>query len=465
MDGRNRRTVALTLLALAVAISAAASASWLAMRWILRQDVRDSAQAQTVIAVSKLRAQGERFVGRARAFLLSGDRQVLERLQGDRGVFLASLDRLVSSGGPGHSGAIAPLRAAAYEYSAALDTAIAARPAAPSDLVMAHENRLRTLRAGLEAAFDDLLEREEAELRSVDGSSREVASSITALASAVALGALAIAVALGLWLMKTFHSLAQKGVALEAAKARLEAANRDLEAFAARVAHDVRTPLTPISLLAAQLQRSSQDARVVGAASRIRVCVERASAMVESLLTFSRIGGLITDTAHTAAAKSVSDTLEDFADEIERERITLKVDLDPAATAACAPALFREIVGNLVSNSLKFLRQVETRRLSVLVRRRSGAVEVEVADSGPGIPVDAQARIFEPFHRVAGTGTPGSGIGLATVRRIVDAYHGSVTVLSQPGAGATFCVRLPGIDRETGGPLLPPALSSRAITS
>ena len=180
MERWNRRPVVVTLLASALATATIATTAWLGMQWILRQDVRDSAQARTVIAVFELRAEAERFMGRARAFLLSGDDAVLHRFDADRAAFRTSLDRIASRE-RSSAKELAPVRAAADEYSAVLDAAIPARRTAPNDEVsLSYETRLRSLRARLDAAFDDLIEREEAQLHSREGSTRQTAASIAA---------------------------------------------------------------------------------------------------------------------------------------------------------------------------------------------------------------------------------------------------------------------------------------------
>jgi signal transduction histidine kinase len=100
-------------------------------------------------------------------------------------------------------------------------------------------------------------------------------------------------------------------------------------------------------------------------------------------------------------------------------------------------------VANLLGNALKFVDGCPVRHVAVTARMEAGAAEIVVEDSGPGIPRESLARIFEPFYRVAGSKAPGTGIGLATVRRIVDAYGGTVEVDSEPGFGSVFRVRLP----------------------
>jgi signal transduction histidine kinase len=71
------------------------------------------------------------------------------------------------------------------------------------------------------------------------------------------------------------------------------------------------------------------------------------------------------------------------------------------------------------------------------------AVRIEIEDNGPGIPPEAERRIFEPFQRLAGTRQPGFGLGLATVKKIVEAYHGCLGVRSCPGKGSIFWFELP----------------------
>jgi signal transduction histidine kinase len=76
-------------------------------------------------------------------------------------------------------------------------------------------------------------------------------------------------------------------------------------------------------------------------------------------------------------------------------------------------------------------------------RRLTNDYVFEVADTGPGIPRESLGRIFEPFYRVPGAQAPGTGIGLATVSRIIEAHSGGIEVRSTPGQGTTFTVRLP----------------------
>ena len=110
---------------------------------------------------------------------------------------------------------------------------------------------------------------------------------------------------------------------------------------------------------------------------------------------------------------------------------------------ACPASLLHVVILNLVSNGLKFSAFID--RPAVRVR---GYVEgewgvLEVEDNGPGIPSELHGRIFEPFFRAPDAPAGGTGIGLATVKRIVDAYDGEIRVASGPGSGARFIVKFP----------------------
>ena len=117
---------------------------------------------------------------------------------------------------------------------------------------------------------------------------------------------------------------------------------------------------------------------------------------------------------------------------------------------------------NLLSNALKFLEGRPARVVRVRVRTDGDRCVIEIADTGPGIPPAMRERIFEPFFRAPGATPVGQGIGLATVRRIVDAHGGVVALTSEVGVGTTFRVALPL--RRVQGPI-PSARRTRRETA
>jgi len=98
---------------------------------------------------------------------------------------------------------------------------------------------------------------------------------------------------------------------------------------------------------------------------------------------------------------------------------------------------------NLIRNAIKYIGEGPCKQIVVRAGLLSGAVHLVVQDSGPGLPSGTERRVFEPYVRVAGTHQPGIGLGLATVKRIVEAHAGRVGVQSNPGKGAAFWVDLP----------------------
>ncbi len=109
---------------------------------------------------------------------------------------------------------------------------------------------------------------------------------------------------------------------------------------------------------------------------------------------------------------------------------------------ACSPGVLLSLLGNLLRNGLKYLGSAEVREVSLRVRERRGRVIFEVEDTGPGIPAELGTRIFEPYIRGPNTGAPGIGLGLATVKRLVESHGGSLGVRAGSRGGALFWFEL-----------------------
>jgi signal transduction histidine kinase len=103
------------------------------------------------------------------------------------------------------------------------------------------------------------------------------------------------------------------------------------------------------------------------------------------------------------------------------------------------------VLANLLGNAAKFVVEGSElpRRIAVRVHEEAHTAHVEVEDNGPGIPQEAEQRIFEPFRRLSTTRQAGFGLGLATVKKIVEAYHGQLGVRSRPAKGSVFWFELP----------------------
>jgi len=136
-----------------------------------------------------------------------------------------------------------------------------------------------------------------------------------------------------------------------------------------------------------------------------------------------------------------------------KQEIEKRVDLvEPAPIIVGNPVQIKQIVDNLIANAIDAMEACSPKRLSVATRVQTSHVELSIADTGEGIDAGDIAKLFSPDFTTKPVGK-GTGLGLASVKTMVDAYNGSISVESQKGQGTTFSVRLP----VTAGPGFPAA--------
>jgi signal transduction histidine kinase len=237
------------------------------------------------------------------------------------------------------------------------------------------------------------------------------------------------------------------------ATAALEERNRDLDAFAGRVAHDLRGPLTTISLAASRLaERAPQE---LGTSAVLRRGVARMEALIRDLLTLSRLDaqvhGMVCDPAEVAATVA-----EELAPRLQSEGGSLRVDVEPAAVS-CSDGLLHQVLWNLADNGMKYGRPGTATEIRIRGRQAGGGYQLLVSDNGIGMSPDESRQAFEPFYRaLRAQDTPGTGLGLSIVKRVVQLSGGTVSVDSEVGRGSTFViglrvVRRPGSSPRAGG--------------
>jgi signal transduction histidine kinase len=225
---------------------------------------------------------------------------------------------------------------------------------------------------------------------------------------------------------------------------RLETANGDLDAFAGRVAHDLTNALAPIVMAPAALRRlGAASPQVLEVADRTERCSRRAITLVSALLAFSRAAQGVQPDEQAEVEPVLKDVLEEIAPLAAQLDASIELGAIPDLHVRCSPGLLHTVLANLCNNAVKYLEGRDNRRVSISVSRDGAACRIEVADTGRGIPKEAQAKIFQPFFRIERSRVPGSGIGLATVRRILDARGGRIAVQSAVGVGSSFVVWLP----------------------
>jgi len=228
---------------------------------------------------------------------------------------------------------------------------------------------------------------------------------------------------------------------------RLETIRRD---FVANVSHELKTPLTAVRGFAETLLDHEIPADQRRAfAETIRDNAERMQRIVDDLLDLSRIesGGWQPKARRVEIAGVVREVFAGVQDTAVRRGLQLIADVPSgAATVYADPTAFRQVLGNLVENAVRY-----TTEGGVTVRSRIGAggVWIDVRDTGIGIAAEHLPRIFERFYRVdAGRSREqgGTGLGLAIVRHLVDAHGGRVVAASVPGRGTTISVLFPSAD-------------------
>jgi signal transduction histidine kinase len=218
--------------------------------------------------------------------------------------------------------------------------------------------------------------------------------------------------------------------------------------FSSAIAHDLRNPLNTVGLslewLRARLGETA-DERVIARLDTIRRELRRADLIIRTLLGFARTGEL------EIAPTDLNALLREVAEVVEPPRnVELRLDLDESLVPVPADrAQLFQVLENLVRNAIQAMPEGGEVRLSS--RANCEYCHVRVSDTGPGIPEEAQEKIWEPLVTGKSTGT---GIGLALARRIIEAHHGHIRLESRPGQGALFDIELPSA--ETKNPETPP---------
>lgn len=225
----------------------------------------------------------------------------------------------------------------------------------------------------------------------------------------------------------------------------LAEANAALETFSYSVSHDLRAPLrTMQGFTEALLEDHAPQLDPVGQdyARRVAEAARRLDRLIQDLLSYSRLSQGKVHLEPLDLHAVVREVLLDFAMELEQQKIEVTVE-QPSLTVLGHQGTLIQVLGNLVNNAAKF---VDPERKPQIRIKAEGfydrMVRVWVEDNGIGIAPEHQERIFQIFERLSNR-YPGTGTGLAIVRKGAERMGGRVGVVSQPGAGSRFWVELP----------------------
>jgi signal transduction histidine kinase len=229
--------------------------------------------------------------------------------------------------------------------------------------------------------------------------------------------------------------------------AALAAQRRAQMAFLAGVAHDLRNPISALSLsvgLIAPDQPLPPEPLIRRTIERVRRQLKKLERMVSDFMDMTKVeaGQLELQLARHDLVPLVKDVVDLFEATEPERRIDVSLP-NRSVWVEGDPLRIEQIVSNLISNALKYSPSV--RQVEIGLRRIDGEACLWVRDHGVGISEDDQRRLFEPFQRagLSQDTIPGAGLGLYVVERLVRAHRGRIDVASRPGAGATFSVYLP----------------------
>lgn len=227
--------------------------------------------------------------------------------------------------------------------------------------------------------------------------------------------------------------------------ARLQEANEELEAFAYSVSHDLRAPLRAMegfaqALLedhAEQMEPQAQDY-----ARRIFEAAQRMDSLILDLLAYSRVSRMEMRRGPVKLETALQEALTDLAAEIAQKGAQVTVE-EPLPRVLAHRSVLIQVLENLLSNAVKFVASGVQPCVRVWAQPRGDRVRLWVEDNGIGIAPEDQERIFRVFERLHGIEAyPGTGIGLAIVRKGVERMGGQVGVESEVGQGSRFWIEL-----------------------
>jgi signal transduction histidine kinase len=223
---------------------------------------------------------------------------------------------------------------------------------------------------------------------------------------------------------------------------RLNTSNERLAHFAGQVSHDLKNPLTSVSLSLEALEMEVSDPYHVETVSRARRGVDRMSGLISNLLEFASQGAAPGEDLVDLAAE-LDLALDDLAGRMPRDAVRA----GPLPLVHGDAAQLRSVLMNLLDNAAKFAPAGQEPDVEVTAHRLETRHRVEVRDRGRGVPDEQRERVFAPLARLDKT-VDGTGIGLATCRRIVEAHGGTMGVEARPGGGAVFWFELPAGDAQ-----------------
>ncbi len=222
----------------------------------------------------------------------------------------------------------------------------------------------------------------------------------------------------------------------------LELINKELEAFSYSVSHDLKTPLRAINgyaslLLESEVLNSDEESKEL--VNRVLKNTDKMNGLIKDLLNLSHVNQVELNYTTVNVTRLCETILKEFSSNNPSQKIVFQID--DAITIYGDERLLRILFQNLLSNAWKFLSKTKDPLIQVKKEETEHKDRVLVIDNGVGFDMQYATHLFEPFKRLhAERDFPGTGIGLAIVKRIMNRHHGEVSVSAAPNQGASFVV-------------------------
>jgi len=238
--------------------------------------------------------------------------------------------------------------------------------------------------------------------------------------------------------------LTRRNVDLEQSNAALARSNEDLERFAFVASHDLQEPLRMITTYAQLLAQKYDGLLDQDAALFVGNIVDGSTHMRDLLADLLGYTELATRPLGPAEAVDLNAVLETVKQNLKAliDESEAVLTADPLPVVSGHPSHFIPLFQNLVANAIRYRGECPP-RIHIAVQSMGNQIRFAVSDNGIGIAPEHHLQIFEPFKRLHGKNIPGTGIGLAICKRVVERYGGRIWVESKAGEGATFLFSLP----------------------
>lgn len=427
---------------------------------VVSKDVVAFQHAAALTAIERMRFAAEKKVASTRAFLLSGSEKFVTRGREARGEFYAALGRLsqltLADDERQLVGRIEPQE---RRHQETMERIIARRAggALREAMISEFESELIPRHEALDATLSSLAATKETHLGEAQARSVAISNEIMRTFTGTAVGATALVLGLGVIVArllanrrKAERRLLALHEELERRAAALAASNEELEAFSYSVSHDLRSPLRGVDGFSKALLEDygdRLDATGRDYLNRVRAGTQRMGKLIDDLLGLSRVTRAELRRGPVDLSALAAASLDGLRLAEPGRKVELRVE--PGLTAEGDPDLLRIALENLLSNAWKFTSRRELARIEVGLERRDGERVLYVRDNGAGFDMAYAGKLFGAFQRLHGAWEfSGTGIGLATVRRIIARHGGRIWARGEVDKGATIYFTLPELQAE-----------------